>query len=198
MSKVNWFTKVRKQDTSWAEQPLRFRIYVNMLEFGRRLRALWFTSKLEIILIPIIFGVFYVLSGCITKVVEPSDVVEPDDLADLAEGYCDAHPEFPCGHVYLCEAPSENPENTFGRIEICVNDDVPLTEVEALYGTCAPTPRHSGLCWAPCPVTGPGCNSYDGCYCPMPPMVDAGVMDVNNTLDYPLPEKIKDALTRDR
>jgi hypothetical protein len=44
------------------------------------------------------------LSGCLTEVVEPTDVVEPDDffttLAKQVEAYCEANPHISCGHVW--------------------------------------------------------------------------------------------------
>jgi hypothetical protein len=114
----------------------------------------------------ITFSTLVFLGGCVTDVVEPEDVVDPADLADIAEAYCEAHPELTCGHVYLCQTPSTNPDNEYGRVEICLNDDYPIELLEAEHGACEPTPRHQGLCWAACPVTGPGCNAYDGCFCP--------------------------------
>lgn len=72
-----------------------------------------------------------------------------------------------CGHVYMCEAAAENP---LGHVEICVDDDdhpEQLTDVEALYGACELTPRHEGLCLMHCNAgDGPGCNAFNGCYCP--------------------------------
>lgn len=76
------------------------------------------------------------------------------------EAYCAAFPELPCGHVYLCDAPADN---ELGHIEICVNDEDPLADVEAIYGACTPTPRHAGLCWWRCDGK-PGCNSKSGCW----------------------------------
>jgi hypothetical protein len=177
---VNWFTKTKKSnDTPWAEQPLRFRMYVNMLEYGRRLSVLWELHKVGITLVAVALVGMYLLSACLTDAVEPTDVVEPDDLADLAEGYCKANPTWPCGHVYVCETPSTNEENDVGGIEVCLLDALPVTVLEDLYGPCKPTPRHVGLCWVSCgPNATPGCNAYDGCYCPPPPpepMPDAGV-----------------------
>lgn len=109
-----------------------------------------------------------VLGGCLTKVIEPTDVVEPEDLADIAESYCDARPDFPCGHVYECAAVADTPS---GFVETCVLDDIPLEWAEVYYGAeCKPTTRHVGLCWYCCGAgCGPGCNAYSGCYCEGPP-----------------------------
>lgn len=100
--------------------------------------------------------VLVALTGCSAVV---DQVVEPEDLSDVAEAYCALHPELPCGHVYQCET---------GPVEFCVIGpwrDVP--EVEALYGACTPTPRHVGLCWYCCGAgCTAGCNALNGCWCP--------------------------------
>lgn len=44
-----WFTKGRKLHVPWEEQPLRFRFYVNMLEYGRRARYLIGVYNMELI-----------------------------------------------------------------------------------------------------------------------------------------------------
>lgn len=78
-----------------------------------------------------------------------------------------------CGHVYLCEAASDNP---LGHVEICVDDDGDdgadrLDAVEAMYGACELTPRHQGLCRDCCAKEqggegcDKGCNAYNGCAC---------------------------------
>jgi hypothetical protein len=72
-----------------------------------------------------------------------------------------------CGHVFLCEAPANNP---LDHVEICINDDGDnddFAQAERKYGTCAPTPRHQGLCRYHCDG-GAGCNAYNGCYCGAP------------------------------
>lgn len=115
----------------------------------------------------ITFSTLVFLGGCVTDVVEAEDVLDPSDLAEIAEAYCEANPELTCGHVYLCQTPSTNPDNEYGRIEICKLDDHPLEWLEAVHGSCEPTPRHQGLCWWCC---GEGCgaggNAYDGTFCP--------------------------------
>ena len=83
--------------------------------------------------------------GCVKDVVD--DAISPSDLAEIAEAYCAAHPELPCGHVYECPALGE----------VCVLDDSPLPQE-----SCAPTKRHQGLCWWNC--DGRGCNAYQGCW----------------------------------
>lgn len=111
---------------------------------------------------------------------EPSDIVGPEDLADVAEAYCQAHPELPCGHVFECDTPSENP---LGRVEFCVLDTMGTASVESLFGSCrrSTDPRflkaNSWLCWHCCGEgCGAGCNAYSGCFCPTPePLPDAGV-----------------------
>ncbi len=67
-----------------------------------------------------------------------------------------------CGDVYVCEMPADN---ALGRVEICVQRDVPLEDVEAVFGACSPTPRHVGLCYWHCDP-GAGCNAFSGCWCP--------------------------------
>lgn len=73
-----------------------------------------------------------------------------------------------CGHVYMCEAPADN---DLGHVEVCINDDreggdaVALAELE--FGTCAPTPRHQGLCiWCCGSDCGRGANAFNGTFCP--------------------------------
>jgi hypothetical protein len=69
-----------------------------------------------------------------------------------------------CGHVYECAAPADNP---LGHVEICVDDETAIEDVEAVYGDCAPTPRHEGLCsWCCGANCGRGANAYDGAWCP--------------------------------
>lgn len=143
-------------------------------EFGRKLKYVCAACWLEIVMIPLIFLFFY-LTGC-SKIVEPDEIVTPDDLSEIAEAYCAAHPELTCGHVYMC---AQEADNALGHVEICKLDEHPLEWVEAIYGTCEPTPRHQGLCWWCC---GEGCgaggNAYNGTFCPAPPEeigVDAGV-----------------------
>lgn len=71
---------------------------------------------------------------------------------------------FECGHVWLCAAPADN---ALGHIEICVDDDSPIADVEAVYGHCEPTPRHQGLCKVCCSGDcGRGGNAYSGTWCP--------------------------------
>lgn len=72
-----------------------------------------------------------------------------------------------CGHVFECYGTiAETPS---GFVEVCIDDDDDpdqLDEIETLYGDCAPTPRHVGLCSYCCgPTCGRGCNAYSGCYC---------------------------------
>ena len=69
-----------------------------------------------------------------------------------------------CGHVYQCDAEANTPS---GHVEICIDDDATqrVSDIEKLYGTCVPTPRHEGLCiWGCEPHS--GCNAYSGCFCP--------------------------------
>ena len=106
--------------------------------------------------------VLALLAGCadVAATVTP----QPDDYVSVAEAYCKAHPELPCGHVYECDAAADN---ALGHIEICVAQQQSLTAAEAVYGACAPTPRHEGLCWWCCGAgCGGGCNAYSGCFCP--------------------------------
>jgi hypothetical protein len=71
-----------------------------------------------------------------------------------------------CGHVFQCYGtPSDTPS---GYVEICIDDDdhpEQLDAIEALYGSCEPTPRHEGLCLYGCDPHR-GCNAFSGCYCP--------------------------------
>ena len=113
-----------------------------------------------------------VLGACITEVVSVDDVVTPGDLAEIAEDYCEAHPELPCGRVWECGP---------GRWEACVLDDHPLEWAEAYFGgVCEPAddPRFYGhpICWWCCGEgCGKGCNSIDfGCFCPATPMPETG------------------------
>lgn len=107
------------------------------------------------------------LAGC-TTVLETA--VEPDDFASLAEAYCKAHPELPCGHVYMCETAAEN---ELGLVELCVPHFIDVTVVERLYGACVPTPRHSGQCWWCCGAgCTAGCNALTSCFCPVSPPPD--------------------------
>lgn len=153
----------------FREQPLRFRIYVNLLEYGRRLRHVIKMYDVELLGALIVFLVL-LLAACVTDVIEPDEVITEEDLADIAEGYCAANPELTCGHVYLCETPAEN---EFGTVEICLLDDIPLPVLEEVHGLCTPTPRHQGLCWWCCGEgCGAGCNAYSGCFCPATPMPD--------------------------
>lgn len=125
-------------------------------------------------IVAIVMGGLLVFAGCATEIIKPSDVLTPDDLAGLAETYCKANPTWPCGHVYLF--PNAPSMNDLGAMELCVLDESSvhmglLGDAESMYGASEPTPRHEGLCWWCCGGTcGPGCNAYDGCYCPPPPM----------------------------
>lgn len=134
------------------------------------------------------------LVSCQTVVEE---VVAPEDLSDVAESYCLANPTWPCGKVYACQTPVENP---IGLIELCIPQtldgiggvsDADVAIVEAEFGPCELSPDErfekagSWLCWHCCgPGCGPGCNAYSGCYCPAPPepepepTPDAGVWDM--------------------
>lgn len=152
-------------------------------EFGRKLKRLpW----LEWLLGGLLALVLIYLFGC-SHVVQPDDIVSPDDLESIAEAYCLAHPELNCGKVYACQTPSDNP---IGLIELCIpqpdatNPLKPtLEQAEAEFGACdlSPSPRFDkgNLCWWCCgPTCGPGSNAYSGSYCPAPPaMPDAGVVD---------------------
>lgn len=59
---ANWFTKTRIQNGKWQDQPLRFRFYVNMLEFGRRLQHFWHIYWLELTFSVVVFVILSVLS----------------------------------------------------------------------------------------------------------------------------------------
>lgn len=150
---------------SFKDRPLTYKVKVYMYEFARRLRSYW----PELLFGSLFLAFLLLFASCATEVIKPSDVVEPDDLSDIAEAYCKAHPELTCGHVYVC--PSEMPDDS-GGAELCVLHDTPLPSPD-----CTPTPRHVGLCWWCCGEgCGAGCNAFSGCYCPAPPpMIDAGV-----------------------
>jgi len=110
------------------------------------------------------FIAIVLLVGC-TQVVE--QVAEPDDLAGLAEDYCAAHPEWPCGKVYQCDTPADNP---LGLVEVCIPQFMDVSAAEAVYGSCElstdPRLKSVNLCWWCCGSgCGPGCNSYSGCFC---------------------------------
>ena len=115
------------------------------------------------------------LGGCVTEIVKPDEVVQPDDLAEIAEQYCKSDPTLPCGKVYQFDIPVENP---LGLLELCVplptTDPLrpTLAQAEAEFGpaTLSTDPRFNGanLCWWACPSMR-GCNSYSGCYCPATP-----------------------------
>jgi len=90
-------------------------------------------------------------------------------VRDGAEEAAAAHGELlckinasKCGHVYACDATADN---DLGQVEICVQNDTPIEDVEAQYGACEPTPRHTGLCYWHCDG-GAGCNALSGCWCP--------------------------------
>lgn len=139
------------------KRPVRAWLY----ETGRRLR--WFLSVywVESAMVGIAL-LTALLASCVTEIVEPEEVVTPDDLAEIAEAYCATHPELTCGHVYVCPT---DPTTTSGGsdVELCVLDDTPLPS-----DTCTPTARHQGLCWWCCGEgCGAGCNAYGGCYCPI-------------------------------
>lgn len=161
---ARYLTKGSSNGLPFNMQPLRFRIYVNLLEFGRRLKHVIKIYDVELLCALIVF-IILLLAACVTDVIEPEDVITEDDVADIAEGYCASRPELTCGHVYLCETPAEN---EFGLTEICLLDDIPLPVLEEVHGTCIPTPRHQGLCWWCCGAgCGAGCNAYNGCFCPV-------------------------------
>lgn len=105
------------------------------------------------------------LLGCRDVLPQPEDF-DIEDLAEIAEQYCAANPQVPCGHVWMCETPADN---DLGLVEICVLDETIIEEVEGIYGPCVPTPRHVGLCLHCCPTEtmgcSSGCNAYSGCYC---------------------------------
>lgn len=107
--------------------------------------------------------VLVLLAAC-TAVID--NTVEPEDLSSVAETYCKAHPELPCGHVFVCDTPAEN---ELGQVEICIPQFIDKSAAEAIYGACEPTPRHSGLCWFCCGEgCTAGCNALSGCFCPPP------------------------------
>ncbi|RPH65009.1 MAG: hypothetical protein EHM89_00270 [Acidobacteria bacterium] len=68
----------------------------------------------------------------------------------LGEAYCQAFPDLPCGHVFVCD----------GIGEVCVLDGEPLPNA-----TCVPTERHEGLCLWGCETGHRGCNAFQGCVC---------------------------------
>lgn len=101
------------------------------------------------------------LASC-TEIVEVA--TEPDDFVGVAEAYCKAHPELPCGRVYTCATPADN---ELGQVEICVPQFLDVSAAEATYGACEPTARHIGLCWWCCGEgCTAGCNALTGCWCP--------------------------------
>lgn len=124
----------------------------------------------------LVFGVLLVF-GC-GEVVER--VVEPEDLAGLAEAYCLANPTLPCGKVYACQTPADT---DIGLVEVCIPQifdgvggvsDVDVAFAEAVYGDCELSPHErfvskgTWLCWWCCGEgCGAGCNAMSGCYCPM-------------------------------
>lgn len=177
----------------YKEQPLSFRVYVTMLEYWRRFRFMVSFYWFDLLVIAGGIGIIALLTslmGCITKVVEPEDVVEPDDLVGLAESYCKTDPTLTCGKVY--GFPERPEENNIGMMELCVpwpdsTERPTLAQAEAELGPSilSPDPRFASanLCWWQCPSMR-GCNSYSGCYCPVTIMPDAGVPDMN-TLDFP-------------
>ena len=93
--------------------------------------------------------------------------VEPEDLAGLAEQYCQAHPALPCGHVYQCDTPADN---KLGLVEICVPQFIDISAAEAQYGACELSTderfKDGNLCWWCCGEgCTAGCNAYSGCFC---------------------------------
>jgi hypothetical protein len=121
--------------------------------------------------ISLILLVAYLSAGCITEVVKPEEVVEPDDLVGIAEDYCRSDLTLPCGKVYEFDVHAENP---LGLLELCVpwllHPDRPtLAQAEAEFGPSRLSTdsrfASANLCWWQCP-TMRGCNSYSGCYCP--------------------------------
>ncbi len=114
------------------------------------------------------------LAGCVTEVIEPKDVIEPEDLVGIAEDYCAADPTLPCGKVYQFDnVPS--PDNPLGLLELCVPQPNPadplrptLEQAIAMFGPArlSTDPRFddANLCWHQCP-SARGCNSYNGCLC---------------------------------
>lgn len=170
-----WFTRGRKPNAPFKTQPFRFRFYVNMLEFGRRLKYMVSTYDVEIVgggVVLAMLALASLCSACVTEVVK--DEVEPVDLTGIAEAFCNANEAWPCGHVFMCDTPDEN---ELGLVEVCKLDDTPIEAVELVYGSCMPTPRHVGLCWHCCGEgCTVGCNAYNGCFCPVsepePPMCD--------------------------
>lgn len=121
------------------------------------------------------------------SVPEPTDIVEPEDLASVAEAYCVSRPELPCGHVFAFpETENFDEGNKLGVVEKCVPQPYvdPITmlarptleEAEALFGPSIRSPDkrftepNSWLCWWCCgPGCGPGCNAYTGCFCGVTP-----------------------------
>lgn len=116
------------------------------------------------------------LAACSNVVEEIEPGVE--DVVGIAEEYCRANPTLPCGKVYQCDTPAEN---AIGFIEICIPQFIDVSLAEAQYGTCKLSTdkrfEDANLCWWCCGEgCTRGCNSYNGCFCPvfeMPP--DAGV-----------------------
>lgn len=109
------------------------------------------------------------LVACAADEIIPDPV---DDIAALAEEYCRKHPEWPCGHVYLCKGTPA--QNRLGYVEVCTLDANEfhagtLESAEETFGMCEPTPRHQGLCWWGCSPGWVGANAYNGCWgCPSP------------------------------
>ncbi len=98
-------------------------------------------------------------------------VVEPEDVAGLAEAYCRSHPMLPCGKVYACDTPADN---KLGLVEVCVPQFMDISQAESVYGSCvlSPDPRlaAANLCWWCCGMgCTAGCNAYSGCFCPDAP-----------------------------
>ena len=108
------------------------------------------------------------LLGC-KQIAEDADPT--GDVVDLADAYCAAHPELPCGKVYMCEAPADN---ELGHIEICIPQFYSVQLAEAVYGQCelSPHPRFDdgNLCWWCCgDGCTRGCNALNGCFCEVQP-----------------------------
>lgn len=142
-------------------------------------------KRIAIALIVAIWGVLialFVLTSC-GVLDDAKDEVVPDpigDIFEIAEQQCALHPEYPCGHVWMCDTPAQN---ELGMVEVCVWNQTPITDVEAVYGSCilSPSERFHGhqLCWWGCVKGWVGCNSFSGCFCngytPPPAPVDGGV-----------------------
>lgn len=192
---MNWFTKTKKpNEVGWRNQPFRFRFYVMSLEYGRRLKYVWADNKVHIAATTAVLVGLYLLSGCFSDVVKPTDIVEPEDLTEIAEGYCKTDLTLTCGKVYgFPETPAEN---AIGMLEMCVswpdNPERPsLAEAEAEFGPSILSPdarfANANLCWWQCPGLR-GCNSYNSCYCgPVVVMPDAGVDATPLEVPHPIP-----------